>query len=163
MIADDYLCHLPHPLKLLVGAFVIVLTIGYFTALSFVHYTTSSVPSGIMDQYTGNEDDEDADVMKFRKSDHEMLNITHTHILSMSLIFFITGFLTFGVRMGRFQKKLLIIEPFASIILTFGGIYLMWSGLSWMVYIVMVSGIVMTVCLVIQLICIFSALFSKPG
>ena len=34
-----------------------------------------------------------AEVMKFKKSEYEILNILHTHILSISVIFFLLGIL----------------------------------------------------------------------
>jgi len=79
---------LPKEIKLLIGAFIIVLSIGFYTGLLFVGETSSVNPSGIEEQYLGNEDDENAEVMRFKKSDQEMLTLVHNHILSMSIIFF---------------------------------------------------------------------------
>ncbi|HCO86023.1 MAG TPA: hypothetical protein DIT95_21190, partial [Arenibacter sp.] len=73
-----------------------------------------------------------------------MLTIIHTHILSMSLIFFLLGGLVWLAKLSHKLKMFLTIEPFLSVILTFGGIYLMWSGLLWMKYVVILSGILMT-------------------
>ena len=47
-------------------------------------------------------------------------------------------------------KSFLMVEPFVSIILTFGGIYLMWKGITWMKYIVMISGTIMSIVFVIS-------------
>jgi len=41
-------------------------------------------------------------------------------------------------------KAFLMIEPFFSILITFGGIYFMWMGVIWLKYIVMLSGVLMT-------------------
>ena len=103
MIPSDYISQLPKPLKALVSIFLVVLSIGYFSGLAFVNNTTTSTSQGIVENYNGNEDNEDAEEMKFKKSDHEMLNIIHTHILSMSLIFFIrianlNGIVAKGIR-----------------------------------------------------------------
>ncbi|MFD2432291.1 hypothetical protein ACFSO9_01310 [Mesonia maritima] len=81
----------PKALKLLIGTFLIVLSVGYFTGLTFVGETTSNSAKGIQENYLGNENDENAEVMKFKKSEREMLTIVHTHILSMSVIFFFSG------------------------------------------------------------------------
>jgi len=64
---------LPKELKLLIGAFIIVLSIGFYTGLLFVSETSSANPNGIEEQYIGNEDDGDAKVMKFKKSGKECL------------------------------------------------------------------------------------------
>ena len=47
---------LPKELKLLIGAFIIVLSIGFYTGLLFVGETSSTSPNGIEEQYLGNEE-----------------------------------------------------------------------------------------------------------
>ncbi|WP_127846491.1 hypothetical protein [Psychroflexus aestuariivivens] len=135
---------LPLHLKYLVTAFLLVLSIGYFTGIRFVDHTTAQTPFGIQENYLGNESDEDATEMKFKKSKQEMLNIVHTHILSMAMIFLLTGVLVAMTNLKIGFKKILMIEPFVSILGTFGGIYLLWSGILWMKYVIMISGILMT-------------------
>jgi hypothetical protein len=135
---------LPKELKCLIGAFIIVLSIGFYTGLLFVGETSSADPNGIEEQYLGNEQDEEAIVMKFKKSEREMLTLVHNHILSMSIIFFLVGIILSLTKLNKKLKLFLIIEPFVSVILTFGGLYLLWTGLLWMKYIVMISGTLMT-------------------
>ena len=125
-------------------AFVLVLSVGYFTGLLFVRQTDSVRPDGIEENYLGNEEIEDAKVMKFQKGEREMLTILHTHILSISFIFFLLGGLISITSLPKKLKGFLMIEPFVSIILTFGGIYFMWKGIIWMKYVVMISGSLMT-------------------
>ena len=134
----------PKHIKMFISAFVIVLSIGYITGLQFVRQTESIVPNGIEENYLGNEDKKDIKVMKFKKGKREMLTIIHTHILSMSFIFFLLGGLVSMTTLSNKWKAFLMIEPFVSIILTFGGIYLLWMGVSWLKYIVMLSGTLMT-------------------
>ena len=134
----------PKHIKLFIAAFVIVLSIGYITGLLFVNETDATTPNGIVENYLGNEEDEEAAVMKFKKSDREMLTTLHSHILSMSFIFFFLGALVAITSLPKRLKSFLMIEPFFSIILTFGGIYFLWQGMLWMKYIVIISGTVMT-------------------
>jgi hypothetical protein len=148
-------------LKMLIGVFVIVLSIGFFTGLLFVGDTSSANPNGIEEQYLGNEADEDATVMKFRKSEKEMLTLVHNHVLSMSIIFFLIGLILSITQLGKKLKLFLMIEPFISVILTFGGIYLLWKGLIWMKYIVMFSGALMTLTFTLSVIIILFQLFKK--
>ena len=152
---------LPRELKLLIGAFIIVLSIGFYTGLLFVGETSSANPNGIEEQYLGNEADEDAEVMHFKKSDQEMLTLVHNHILSMSIIFFLVGILVAITKLNKKLKLLLMIEPFLSVVLTFGGLYLLWSGLLWMKYIVMISGILMTLTFTFSILVILNQLFQK--
>ncbi len=152
---------LPKELKLLIGAFIIVLSIGFYTGLLFVGETSSANPNGIEEQYLGNEVNESAKVMKFKKSEKEMLNLVHNHVLSMSLIFFLVGLILCITQLNKNLKLFLIIEPFVSVILTFGGIYLLWKGLLWMKYVVMISGTLMTFSFVISTFIILFQLFKK--
>ena len=151
----------PKELKLLIGAFIILLSLGFFTGLLFVGETSSANPNGIEEQYLGNEHDEEAEVMKFKKSDQEMLTLVHNHILSMSIIFFLVGLLLSTTQLNKKLKLFLMIEPFVSVLLTFGGIYLLWKGTLWMTYIVMFSGVLMTLTYSLSVIIILTQLFKK--
>lgn len=135
----------PKEIKLLLTAFVIVLSVGFYTGLLFVNNTSSANPNGIEEQYLGNEDNEEAVEMKFKKTNKHMLNIVHSHILSMALIFFLMGLILSTTQLNYKFKVFLMVEPFLSVILTFGGIYLLWKGITWMKYVVMVSGAFMTI------------------
>ena len=78
-------------LKLLITAFLVVLSIGFYSGLLFVNNTSKISPNGVEENYLGNENNEDATIMKFKKSEREMLSIVHSHILSMAMIFFFVG------------------------------------------------------------------------
>ena len=134
----------PKYVKLFIASFVVVLSIGYSTGLLFVRQTQSVSPDGIEQNYLGNEAIENVKVMKFEKGAREMLTIIHTHILSMSFIFFFLGGLLAMTSIPKRWKAFLMIEPFFSILITFGGIYFMWMGVIWLKYIVMLSGVLMT-------------------
>ena len=152
---------LPKDLKLLISAFIIVLSIGFYTGLLFVGETSTPNPNGIEEQYLGNENDEEADIMKFKKSDKEMLTLVHNHILSMSIIFFLLGLIVSITNLSRKLKLFLIIEPFISVILTFGGLYFLWKGALWMTYIVMFSGVLMTLTFTLAIAIILYQLFKQ--
>ncbi len=152
----------PKEIKLLIGAFIIVLSIGFYTGLLFVSETSSANPNGIEEQYLGNEADEDATVMRFKKSDKEMLSIVHSHILSMSIIFFLLGLILSISKLNKKAKLFLMIEPFFSVILTFGGLYFLWKGMLWMKYVVMFSGMLMTLTFTLSMTIILFQLFRKP-
>jgi hypothetical protein len=159
MQLNGLLLTLPKHIKLFIAVFVLVLSVGYFTGLLFVNSTSSAEPNGIEEHYLGNESDENAEVMKFKKSDKEMLSIVHSHILSMALIFFLLGSILSLTKLNLTLKKILMIEPFLSVILTFGGIYFLWKGVLWMKYIVMVSGTLMTLSYTLSAIIILYQIF----
>ncbi len=149
----------PKEIKLLIGAFVIVLSVGFYTGLLFVSETSSTNPNGIEEQYLGNESDESATVMKFKKSEKEMLTLVHNHILSMSLIFLLVGLILSTTELNTKLKTLLLVEPFISVLLTFGGLYFLWLEIFWMKYIVMLSGFLMTLTYTISILIILKQLF----
>ena len=161
MSLNGYIFLLPKEIKVLIGVFVIVLSIGFFSGLLFVGETSSVNPNGIEEQYLGNEHDEDAEVMKFKKSDQEMLSIVYSHILSMSLIFFLLGLIVSITKLKQRVKIFLMVEPLLSVLLTFGGLYFMWTGVIWMKYIVMFSGTLMTLSFLLSVVIILKQLFEK--
>ncbi|PKB43869.1 hypothetical protein AX016_2079 [Cellulophaga sp. RHA19] len=144
MTYNGLLSTFPSEVKLFIGAFVVILSIGFYTGLLFINETTEAKPAAITENYLGNEEDENADVMKFKKSKREMLTTVHTHILSMSFIFFLLGVLVWLTKLPKKLKLFLTMEPFLSVLLTFGGIYVLWCGILWMKYVIMISGILMT-------------------
>jgi len=162
MEVHDSLKKLPKELRLLCIAFVITLNIGFFTGLNFVNETTSFQSKGIENNYLGNEEDEEAEVMQFKKSKKEILTLVHNHILSLSIIFLLLGGILSLTSINKKWKTVLMFEPFLSIILTFGGIYFLWSGHIWFKYIIMVSGLAMTVSLILSSVIILKeCLYSK--
>jgi hypothetical protein len=144
MKLNGLIYNLPKEIKILLGIFIIVLSIGFYSGLLFVGETSSMTPVGIEENYIGNEKNVEAQEMKFKKSEKAMLSIVHSHILSMSLIFFLIGLILSVTNLPNWLKLFLMIEPFMSILLTFGGIYLLWKNILWMKYIVMFSGTLMT-------------------
>ena len=123
--------------------------------------TDSDTPNGIEENYLGNEDTVDAPVMKFEKGEREMLTILHTHVLSISFIFFLLGGLVAITSLPKKLKGFLMIEPFISILLTFGGIYCMWKGILWMKWIVMISGTLMTLVFTVSVGAVLIQLLKK--
>lgn len=159
-----YLLSLPRGIRLFLSAFIVILSIGFYTGLLFISQTESMSPDGVVENYLGNEDKPEPQIMKFKKSEREMLNIVHTHVLSMSFIFFMLGILVWGTTLSEPLKRFLTIEPFVSVLLTFGGIYLMWKGLLWMKYIVIASGTLMTATFIVaSLIVLYQLLVPANG
>ncbi len=98
--------------------------VGYTTALVYVWWTTRLLPPGIVAHYRGSEDAEGA--MQFPKSFGEMLTLTHTHLLSMAVIFLLGG-LGLGLceRVPERWKRVLVAEPFVALLTSFGAMWLM--------------------------------------
>ena len=152
---------LPKQAKLLIGAFLITLSFGYYTGLRFVGENTNNTTQGIEEQYLGNEGNVDAEEMKFKKSEKEIITMVHNHVVGMAMIFLVLGAILLTTSVPPILKKILIIEPFLSVILTFGGIWLMWSGVLWMKYIIIVSGAMLTLTYTISVLLILMQLLKK--
>lgn len=98
--------------------------VGYTTSLVYVWHTTGLTPGGVADHYRGAEGTEGA--MQFPKSFAEMLTITHTHLLAMAVIFVISGMsLVLCDRVPMRWKRILVVEPFVALLVSFGSMWLM--------------------------------------
>lgn len=153
----------PKEIKVLILLFLIPLSLGFFGGISFVNNTTSMTPAGVESHYLGNENDEDAEIMQFKKSEREILTIVHGHLLSLSVIFFITGLLLACTSYPIKLKYFLMLEPFVSLLLTFGGIYFLWLGFTWVKYVIIVSGVVMTLSFALAVFLIGYELFKSKS
>ncbi|NQW35627.1 MAG: hypothetical protein HQ471_01350, partial [Flavobacteriales bacterium] len=142
-------------------AFVIMVNIGFFTGLFFIEDTTNFESVGIQEQYLGNENIADAVEMKFKKPQREMLTLIHNHILSLSILFFMMASLLAITGINKKVKAFLMIEPFISLLLTFGGLYIIWSGVAWFSYIVMISGTLMTLSFLAESVIIIKELLDS--
>ena len=162
MKLNGLIYNLPSELRNLIISFVIVLSTGYFVGVMFIDHTSSLNPQGIQDNYLGNEVAEPTDIIKFKKSTYQMFNLIHTHVISMAIIFFIMGLLLSITDLNKYLKGFLIIEPFFSIIVTFFGIYYLWTGVLWMKYLIFISSILMTfVFFISAFIVLYQSIFIK--
>jgi len=109
------------------GRWVTILQlIGYTTSLIFVWHTTRMVPSSVASRYRGAADSLANEAMQFPKSFGEMLTITHTHLLSMVVIFALTGLgIALCARVSERWRRFLIAEPFCALLLSFSAMWLM--------------------------------------
>lgn len=105
----------------------IVQLVGYTTSLVFVWHTTRLVPSGVATRYRGaGVDSLDSGAMQFPKSFGEMLTITHTHLLSMAVIFVVTGLgIALCTRVSERWRRFLIAEPFCALLVSFSAMWMM--------------------------------------
>ncbi len=148
-------------IKILIVIYLIITSTGFLSALQFVDLTTSGTPKGIQENYLGNEEDLEATDMKFMMPERQILNIVHAHMLSMGMLFFILALLVATTPIGGLLRKTLLFEPLVSVFLTFGGIYWLWKGILWMRYVVMVSGVLMTLSYIVSLVILLYWLLKR--
>lgn len=121
----------PAPLRTLARWVAIVQIVGYTASLVFVWHTTRLVPPGVAARYRGADPDATPPgaALQFPKSLAEMLTITHTHLLSMAVIFTLTGLgLALCARLTEQWKRRLIAEPFVALLVSFSAMWLMRYG-----------------------------------
>ena len=159
------LYELPRKLKLLCFLTVFNITVGLGVGLYYVGYTTQYSPSGTSEHFAGSQVSDDFDIPdKYPKPFSELLNTTHTHVISMTFIFIITGgIFFFNSLITGSIKTFLIVEPFISIIVTFGGIWLIRFIHPGFSYLVILSGILMYLSFFIMASTIFYELSIKPS
>lgn len=161
MVLKGLIYQFPKEIKFLIVAFICTLSIGFYSGISFVRTTTNANPTGIEQRYLGNEDDENATKMMFKKSEGEIMTTVHSHILSLSVIFFLVSLLLSTTDISQKLKLLLMIEPFFSLVFTFGGIYLLWKDIYFMKYVIMISGFLMTATYTASIFIILKQALSK--
>ena len=116
----------PAPLRTLARWVAIVQVVGYTTSLVFVWHTTRLVPPGVASRYRGADPLATEGAMQFPKSFTEMLTITHTHLLSMAVIFLLTGLgMALCERPSERWRRRLIAEPFGALLVSFSAMWLM--------------------------------------
>jgi hypothetical protein len=131
---------LAKPLKRMLFLFVITISLGYGFGLRYLYLTTEANTTTLQENYLGNEDNEDAEVMKFKKTEKSILTFLHDHLLSMGLLQLVLSILLYFTKLPARFKNFLAIEPFVSMLITFSGIYLLWLGIEELKYLVMISG-----------------------
>ena len=155
----------PNKLKLLCFLTVFNITVGVGVGLYYVGYTTQYSSIGTSEHFAGSKVSDDFDIPdKYPKPISELLNTTHTHVISMTFIFLIIGgIFYFNSIITGSMKTILIIEPFISIIVTFGGIWLVRFIHPGFSYLVILSGILMYLSFIIMASTIFYELSIKSS
>jgi hypothetical protein len=101
--------------------------------------------------------------MQYQKSLAEMLNIIHTHILTMTFIFALSGFITLMTDSLRpALRRFCVVEPFIGILVTFAGLWAtryLHPSFSWLVSL---SGTAMALAFLGQCIAVIKEVKSKP-
>ena len=88
-----------------------------------------------------------------------MMNLIHAHAFMIAVLFLLAGFLVYFTGLPLWLKKIFMIEPLISIIITFGSILLVWFDYSSFKYLAMLSGAVMHASFVIILILVIQELY----
>ena len=165
---ENKLYQLNKNLKALCISFLIVLSIGVAMGMIYIYFTTSMTIEGTEIRYAGDnipeEFDPEIDVLESPpKSALELISHAHSHIISFSFIFFLTAliFEKNSIITGKW-KRILMIEAFVSILLTFGGFFLIRFIDRGFSYLVITSSLIMYISFYIMvLVCLYELIFIK--
>lgn len=137
------------PIKKLIFTFVLIAFIGVVFGGVMIEMTTHLTPKGVIHEYNGIKQSEmsKAKEMKFPKSPKEMLITTHNHILGLSSLFVIVGFLYLSsMAEASWLHVSIAVEPLISLVVTFGGLWIVRYLWTPFVYVVILSGTLMIGC-----------------
>lgn len=145
----------------MVGTFVVTMFFGYGASFIILADQTELTPAGLEENYNGNEENENASMLKFKKSKFEILTTVHSHVFTLGLIFMITGGLVYFTSIRQGFKTFLMVEPLVSLIVSFLSIILMWKGLTNFKYLAYLSGGLMHSTFIVTLLIIFREVIIK--
>ena len=158
-----HLYQLSSRIKMTLFFIILNLLVGVGIGLYYLGDTTYLSIKGTSEHFIGSEVFDEFEIPeKYPKPISQLLTTTHNHILSLTFIFTIIGCIFYlnSIIIGGI-KILLIIEPFISVLTTFGGIWLLWFGYPLFIYLIIISGILMYTCFFIMVTIILYELLLK--
>lgn len=116
----------PKQLKFLIASLLLSLTFGVIIGLGFLYYTTSYSTTKAIERYNGSQITNEFEIAEnYPKPISEIFITTHNHIIAFTLIFSVVGFIFYFSSIPNSRlKNFLLIEPFISIIISFGSLWL---------------------------------------
>ncbi len=154
-------------LKKLLITYLCVLSIGVVVGLIYLYTTTNYSVSGTITRFKGSEQQNIQDDFEipenYAKPISEMLISTHNHIFGLSFIFLSMGLMFyFNSILNGFWKSFLMIEPFISILTSFGSIWGMRYISNTFVFLAVISALLMYLSFFVMLfILLFELLLKK--
>ena len=145
-------------LKKLLIYYLFTIGIGFSLGVLYVYLNSEFSNTGMVDQYVGNNDEWEPKLPKTLK---DLVSHTHEHITMFSIIFLSLGLIfSYNSVIRGFWKSFLILEPFISIIITFGGFFVIRYITTTFSYVIIFSSFLMYICFYIMLfICLYELIF----
>ena len=158
-----FLKDLEQNIKYFLVAFLITITAGIFTGLSYIYYTTNIAADSISERCAGTIVEEHEIPENFPKSIENMIQTTHEHVNSFAIISFMIGMIFYfnSIINGKL-KAFLMIEPFISTIITFLSLWLIRFLNTNFAYLVILSSTLMYLCWFVMIgIAMYELLLKK--
>jgi len=147
-------------LKKLLIYYLFTIGIGFSLGVLYVYLNSEFSNTGMVDKYVGNNDEWEPKLPKTLK---DLVSHTHEHITMFSIIFLSLGLIfSYNSVIKGFWKSFLILEPFISIIITFGGFFIIRYITTTFSYVIMISSLLMYICFYIMLfVCLYELIFLQ--
>ena len=141
-------------LKKILIYYLITLGVGFSLGVLYVYLNSEFSSLGITEQYLGNNDDWEP---KLPKTLQDLVSHTHEHITMFSIIFLSLGLIfLYNNTIKGFWKRFLMLEPFVSIIITFGGFFVLRYVTINFSYMIIISSLLMYICFYVMLfVCLY--------
>ena len=117
---------LPAALRKLIFGATLLLSAGVTVGLFYLYDTTSLSADGAVSRYRGDIADGEIDIPEsYPKPLSDLLLTTHNHLIGFSFIFIILcTIFYFTSLLSQFWKNFFMLEPFLSVLVTFGSLWL---------------------------------------
>lgn len=149
-------------LKKLLSIILIMLMIAIALGLFFVTLEVGTSQKDLIEHYNGNDKSSDEFELNYGKSLKALTLTVHNHVLSFTLVFSLLTLLFTGVNsVGKRLKSVLLIEPFLSILTTFGSMYLIRFVHPSFVYLIIFSSTLLYFSFYLMSILCLRELFKK--
>ena len=147
-------------LKKLLTYYLFTIGIGFSLGVLYVYLNSEFSNTGMVEQYVGNNDEWEPKLPKTLK---DLVSHTHEHITMFSIIFLSLGLIfSYNSVIRGFWKSFLILEPFISIIITFGGFFVIRYITTTFSYVIIISSFLMYICFYIMLfVCLYELIFLQ--
>lgn len=131
------------PIRILVFSTTLALLLGYGVSMLKLYNKTSFSLSSSIQNYRGSDDE---NLMLYPKTFSEILQITHSHALSVPLVYFVLGLLLLGTSICDKTKSLLIGGVFASFFVEYLSLWGLWGITPAFVYPLTLASITGSLC-----------------
>ena len=147
-------------LKKLLTYYLFTIGMGFSLGVLYVYLNSEFSNTGMVEQYVGNNNEWEPKLPKTLK---DLVSHTHEHITMFSIIFLSLGLIfSYNSVIRGFWKSFLILEPFISIIITFGGFFIIRYITTTFSYVIIISSFLMYICFYIMLfVCLYELIFLQ--
>jgi hypothetical protein len=128
-------------IKLLFTFFLLCMALAYLVALVNVYDKTQFTYKGSVEHYVGNEEE-----LIFPKEFSQMVEMSHPHLLGMSMMFLLLCTIFSFSSASDLLKKIIVISSFGTIFVDLGSTWLIRYVAPQFAIIMIVAGIAMALC-----------------